>query len=213
MEFLYDRDYLSNYNNNIVTLLTTHIGDSQRLMLFENYYTTKLYYDQLVNLLVNTTEHTYKDIYFSLGVFIMQYCENLEKVELHMNIIRSIIENNILQEQIMDNVIVVVSDGQMYISISNQQDIFESSLTQNVEFFIKDEDFEKIPIIKFSSEISETACSICQSDFELHDEIPKFDCGHLFHKDCIYKWFSENGKDNNKCPNCRIELINHYIRD
>jgi hypothetical protein len=209
MEFLYSRDYLSNYNHDILTLLTTHIGESQRLMLSENYYTTKLYYEQLFNLLVNTTEYTYKDIYFSLGVFIMQYSENQEKIDLHMNIIRSIIEDNILQEQILNNFIVVVSNGQMYISISDRQDVFES---QNVEFFIKNEDFEKIPIIRFSS-TTETACSICQSDFELNDEIPNFDCGHLFHKDCIYKWFSENGKDSNKCPNCRIELIKHYVKD
>ena len=67
MEFLDDRDYLSSYNNNILTLLTTNIGESHQLMLSENYYTVKLYYEQLVNLLVNTTEYTYKDIYFSFS--------------------------------------------------------------------------------------------------------------------------------------------------
>ena len=218
MEFLDDRDYLSSYNNNILTLLNTHIGESHRLMLYENYYSVKLYYEQLVKLLVNTTEHTYKDIYFSLGVFNMQYSENVEKIEMHMNIIRTIIEFNISQEQLMNNVIVVVSDsdGQIYISISNGQDVggdlFESPSTENVEFFIRDDDFEKIPIIQFSS-TTDTACSICQSDFEDKDDIPVFDCGHLFHKSCIYKWFSENSKDSNKCPNCRIELIKHYVKE
>lgn len=48
-----------------------------------------------------------------------------------------------------------------------------------------------------------TKCTICQSDFEIGDEITTLDeCPHTFHNDCIMEW----GKYNQICPTCRKEI-------
>ena len=209
MNYLDDQDYFSNYNGEVVTMLTDYLQLSQQCIDVENMYTTRLYYTRIIQLLRN---YSYKDIYFSMGVFMTQYYEEQEEVERHMDVIRSIIhENNQMRSrmtEMMNNVIIVMMDGR-----GQGAAVLENPLQnplQNVEFRVKKEDMDQIPIFHFSA-ISKTgaACSICQSDFEDSDEIPKFHCNHLFHKECIFKWFSEKGKDNNKCPNCREELIRH----
>ena len=45
-------------------------------------------------------------------------------------------------------------------------------------------------------------CVICQDDIELNDIIRTVKCKHLFHINCIDKWFIEN----KKCPVCKYEL-------
>jgi hypothetical protein len=209
MNYLDDQDYFSNYNEEVVTMLTDHLQLSQRYIDIENVYTTRLYYTRIIQLLF---DYSYKDIYFSMGVFMAQYYEDQEEAERHMDVIRSIIyDTNVINERVNERVnelIVLIVDGLRIVRIESAP---QHSL-QNVEFIIKKEDMDQIPIFHFSA-ISKTgaACSICQTDFEDSDEIPKFDCNHLFHKECIFKWFSEKGKDNNKCPNCREELIKHSI--
>ena len=44
-------------------------------------------------------------------------------------------------------------------------------------------------------------CIICQHDIYL-DVIRTLQCSHIFHVECIDRWFTEN----NKCPQCRFEL-------
>ena len=42
-------------------------------------------------------------------------------------------------------------------------------------------------------------CTICLEDVR---SFP-LECGHVFHNKCILKWL----KDNDTCPNCRMELV------
>ena len=209
MNYLDNQDYFSNYNAEIVAMLVDHLGSCQQHVYVENLYTTKLYYTRIIQLL---RDYPYKDIYFSMGVFITQYHEDQEEVERHMDIVRLVINESNINEM-MRTVVVVMIDDHIIVRGAALQNPLQNPL-QNVEFTIKQEDMDQIPIFHFSSiskSNAETACSICQSDFEDSDEIPKFDCNHLFHKECIFKWFSEKRKDNNKCPNCREELIRHYL--
>lgn len=205
MNYLDDQDYFSNYNAEIVAMLVDHLGSCQQHVYIENLYTTKLYYRRIIQLL---RDYSYKDIYFSMGVFITQYYEDQEEVERHMDIVRLVINESNINEM-MRTVVVVMMNDQIIGGAANSL----LNPLQNVEFIVKREDMDQIPVFHFSA-ISktkvETACSICQTDFEDSDEIPKFDCNHLFHKECIFKWFSQKEKDNNKCPNCRQELIKHY---
>ena len=49
------------------------------------------------------------------------------------------------------------------------------------------------------------SCAVCQSEFELTDEVIRMPCPgfhHTFHKDCIMPWL----KMRNTCPTCRHEL-------
>ena len=53
-------------------------------------------------------------------------------------------------------------------------------------------------------------CVICLENFEDDDEVIEMNCFHLFHYECIKKWFlpSNSVNINNSCPECRKELFN-----
>lgn len=52
----------------------------------------------------------------------------------------------------------------------------------------------------------EEKCSICLSNFIENNTKKNYElnCGHIFHQNCIRKWYSANGN----CPICRKEYIN-----
>ncbi|KAF7629837.1 RING-type domain-containing protein, partial [Meloidogyne graminicola] len=46
-------------------------------------------------------------------------------------------------------------------------------------------------------------CNICKEEFEDNEKALKLNpCKHLFHEDCIMKWFVEKFD----CPSCRSEV-------
>jgi len=45
-------------------------------------------------------------------------------------------------------------------------------------------------------------CSICLEEYNTNDNIIILDCNHIFHRECISKWF--HNKDIKNCPLCRI---------
>lgn len=66
-------------------------------------------------------------------------------------------------------------------------------------------------------EIAETSvtCAICMCDLEPTDYLYNLKCHHVFHVDCLEKWYSRR----NRCPICRqpIDFIvttqDHYTFD
>ena len=50
---------------------------------------------------------------------------------------------------------------------------------------------------------TERECSVCLEPLKNSNELIQLLCGHIFHKDCVYKWISEK----NTCPNCRKSII------
>ncbi|CAI8610905.1 unnamed protein product [Vicia faba] len=59
---------------------------------------------------------------------------------------------------------------------------------------------------------SSTTCAVCLNKMKMEDEVRELmNCSHLFHRECIDKWF-EHGYENNDncnqtCPLCRAPLI------
>ena len=46
-------------------------------------------------------------------------------------------------------------------------------------------------------------CAICLSDFQYHEDgVISLKCGHLFHRECVAKWFEEH----HTCPICRCDI-------
>ncbi|KAL4199994.1 hypothetical protein AMTRI_Chr03g54150 [Amborella trichopoda] len=64
----------------------------------------------------------------------------------------------------------------------------------------------KIQITSFVPGVRQVdACSVCLCDFRNRDKIGiPVNCGHHFHKDCIYKWVNLN---KNSCPLCRSPIF------
>lgn len=65
-----------------------------------------------------------------------------------------------------------------------------------------------------NAEVSVT-CAICMCDLESTDYLYNLKCHHVFHLDCLEKWYSRR----NRCPICRqpIDFIvtteDHYTFD
>ncbi|EPZ32396.1 hypothetical protein ROZALSC1DRAFT_26930 [Rozella allomycis CSF55] len=45
-------------------------------------------------------------------------------------------------------------------------------------------------------------CTICLTDYDSFDEVKALYCSHVFHKECVDRWLSENAS----CPVCREKL-------
>ena len=58
-------------------------------------------------------------------------------------------------------------------------------------------------IITNNNDILDDVCSICLEEFKYDEELKKLKCDHIFHKDCLEPWLTNN----NKCPICRA-IIN-----
>lgn len=48
----------------------------------------------------------------------------------------------------------------------------------------------------------DSKCLICQYDFQEGNTLRIIKCKHLFHRECIDKWLS----DEKTCPNCKREV-------
>lgn len=48
-------------------------------------------------------------------------------------------------------------------------------------------------------------CAICR--FDIKTVAVTMSCGHVFHRNCILKWFQQK----NECPLCRKELFNETV--
>ena len=82
--------------------------------------------------------------------------------------------------------------------------------------------FNEIKRIQYKNVIDKNNrnnCVICLENFEDEDEVIEMNCFHLFHYECIKKWFlpecikkwflpSNSVNINNSCPECRKELFN-----
>ena len=52
---------------------------------------------------------------------------------------------------------------------------------------------------------SQTNCAICLDEISLEEDITMLSCGHLYHRECISQWFTDNIQNYQKatCPTCR----------
>ncbi|KAF4693279.1 hypothetical protein FOZ60_011503 [Perkinsus olseni] len=50
----------------------------------------------------------------------------------------------------------------------------------------------------------EIDCAVCLGEYKPDDMVCELECGHVFHEDCLFKWFLRS--DNIQCPLCRYDL-------
>lgn len=67
---------------------------------------------------------------------------------------------------------------------------------------------EVVPFDKAQEVVKEVCCAICQDDWEVDDVLYNLPCKHVFHKDCIDKWWAsptDAGEHRvRNCPLCRM---------
>lgn len=62
----------------------------------------------------------------------------------------------------------------------------------------------KLPVRGFRSSDNEDVCCVCLDAYSEGDRIVALPCGHIFHKDCIAKWLTEQRR---VCPMCKADPL------
>ena len=86
------------------------------------------------------------------------------------------------------------------------QNILEGSLGQKNKYIkvLSEDGKNSIKYVKFKkNEHDETFCPICQDDFLEEQVVAMLPCSHIFQKDSILQWLTE---ESHKCPVCRYEM-------
>jgi len=82
-------------------------------------------------------------------------------------------------------------------------EFFRYNSTINREPNEKDELTDNLKTCKFTkSNDEEVVCPICLEEFNENETVIELSCKHIFHKDCIKKWF----ENNHSCPTCRKKI-------
>ena len=63
-------------------------------------------------------------------------------------------------------------------------------------------DDKKYNIFNVKKDILNNECIICLDYIVKYENVIVIDCGHIFHKDCLLKWF----KKRYNCPICNFSL-------
>ncbi len=71
-------------------------------------------------------------------------------------------------------------------------------------FIILEKNIVVVPVETLYEDIATNIsnCSICLENYEKKDSITLTKCSHLFHKECLTKWYDKN----KNCPMCRTEF-------
>jgi len=86
------------------------------------------------------------------------------------------------------------------------QNILQSSLNQKNKYIkvLSENGKNSIKYVKFNKNIhNETFCPICQDEFEESQIVAMLPCDHIFEKNSIIQWLTE---ESHKCPVCRYEM-------
>ena len=86
-----------------------------------------------------------------------------------------------------------------YENLTYEQNLALEEKIGNVKIGLKKEKLNEFKTEKFKDNKNfdkQTNCVICMEEFKENDEIRELDCKHIFHKNCIDKWFTEH----KKCP-------------
>ena len=69
---------------------------------------------------------------------------------------------------------------------------------------ITNEDCKQLyPAHRFTKKIDATTCGICLQNYRTNRRVVRLPCGHVFCRDCVYRWLT---KESCTCPVCRVSL-------
>jgi len=92
------------------------------------------------------------------------------------------------------------------LNLGSFQNILQSSLNQKNKYIkvLSENGKNRIKYVKFDKSMhNETFCPICQDDFEESQIVAMLPCDHIFEKNSIMQWLTE---ESHKCPVCRYEM-------
>jgi len=190
--YLSDINYFDNYNYNLLDILHNNIIPC----LYQQDITKYDYYKSMIINLRNNN-FIFKDIYYSIGIYLI-INELASDLEEDMDLIRSIIIKNYYDR---NNLIYNFSNFLIHIhDIDNI--IYDDA---SVKYTLSKNELDKIPNIKYNLlddkiKTNNETCLICLQILNYNDNIRQIKCNHIYHSGCIDKWLSDFC---NNCPTCR----------
>jgi hypothetical protein len=202
--YLNDVNYFFKYSEDVVANITNVI--IPYVSQFE-YYSDENHFNRIIQILLES-DHTYEDIYYSLGVYLLS---QTDEVEEKMNVIRTLLYNlqradEAVAQRVLNimNVLIPPAVGDIGDAVSQQ----ELQQMQDFKRIVPHEELAKLQVVAFSElQTDEKSCSICLDEFVPESQLYTIPCKHLFHTDCLKDWVAENYK----CPVCRCEIAKYKV--
>lgn len=85
---------------------------------------------------------------------------------------------------------------------NNENDINNINTTLSNEEINNNYPEKKYNMLESAEKTNNMQCNICYTDFKNEDIIRMINCKHIYHKECIDKWFTNYS---NECPKCKKE--------
>jgi hypothetical protein len=204
--YLNDVNYFFKYSEEVVATITNVI--IPYVSQFE-YYSDENHFNRIIQILLES-EHTYEDIYYSLGVYLLS---QTEEVEEKMNTVRTILYNlqradEAVAQRVLNIMNVLIPAAAQADAVGDAVSQQELQQMQDFKRIVPDEELAKLQVVAFSDlQTDEKNCSICLDEFLAESQLYTIPCKHLFHKECLADWVAENYK----CPVCRGEIAKYKV--
>ena len=180
--------------------------------LFNNFYLQVLQYND-----INNDENSNIDIIIRSTILLIINRTLLPISDIVSVILNySLISNNYLFVNNYDRVYEICREevkkflriSLRYVIIRNMiNSINREESMEDVKLVMKEEEIEKIGIIKYIEKSDKENCSICLEDFKNNEECRELKCKHLYHVNCIDNWLLRHSY---KCPCCREGAGTYY---
>ena len=204
--YLNDVNYFFKYSEEVVATITNVI--IPYVSQFE-YYSDENHFNRIIQILLES-DHTYEDIYYSLGVYLLS---QTEEVEEKMNTVRTILYNlqradEAVAQRVLNIMNVLIPAAAQADAVGDAVSQQELQQMQDFKRIVPDEELAKLQVVAFSDlQTDEKNCSICLDEFLAESQLYAIPCKHLFHKECLADWVAENYK----CPVCRGEIAKYKV--
>jgi hypothetical protein len=162
---------------------------------------TSDFYHKMVILMFREHQCTFKDIFNGISVHLIYNNDQSYDFDTIMNYVKNAIIESYFSEL----------DGRV-------EQVFPSQIVQPlsepVKLIVSETELETVTQLEYEKveediKLINKTCSICQCDFETSDKVRITKCRHVFHMDCVDKWFLE---DSYKCPICRATVAKYEAK-
>ncbi|EER18417.1 conserved hypothetical protein [Perkinsus marinus ATCC 50983] len=111
----------------------------------------------------------------------------------------------LLQRSRMSTMVSSFDEGSLYETSAEADSVITGRGMASSMFHLEnDDDAEELyPSGKMGAGRA-TECAVCLGEYKSDDLVCELECGHVFHEDCLFKWFLRSG--NAQCPLCRYNL-------
>lgn len=134
-----------------------------------------------------------------------------EDLQMMRNALQQVLGDEInIQQLPPEQIVEIYNRLALVMNQNDREDEYERLLLldeNNVPRGASQDQIKNLRIVEYNDKIKQgdsdcPNCSICIDEFEKGDKVISLKCNHIYHKDCILKWFEKS----KFCPICRSEL-------